>query len=844
MIKSPTFRNNALRLGIAAALAAPVSPQVALAEKGALEEVVVTAQRRETSLQDTPIFVTALQADALEQRVIRNTEDLMSNIPGISGFSAPGARSATSLNLRGVSASNGANLSADPAVGLYFDGVYVGKMLASGMDVAEIERMEILRGPQGSLYGRNATAGAVSIVTRKPSGEAGMRAMAGYGNYDHMELKLNGDTPAFGEVGEGLGRVAASVGYHMRKRDGVTENDSGGDDFDQIDRYSWRVALNWQPTDSVEANYSYDATELDEVTELQKVVGFTPIDARGTDRYNFLRTTVLNTARFFSTIPGADPRIASRWLPSINQTIAAYGNALDRNQGRPDDGVVDVVPIADNSADGHTLNVDWDIGEAGAFGELTLRSITGFRQLETYVAGDLEDIDSSLNAQGIGAYNDLVHLTLLQIYGGTVAAGFPPVASPTVNNLWNFIDRLGTNHSNQDTRSEYEQFSQEFHLIGSAEQVDYLLGVQWFEDEGKYRRNSIFSAPLAGARAENYDNSTESLAIFAHASYKFAALDDRLVLTGGLRYTEEDKTIDYDYSANQTPFGNVPAQQLSLEDSFDNVSYDISLAYQITDDINAFVRNSTGYRSGGFNGEVFNNPYDEETIDQWEVGVKSTLWDQRVRFNASLFQYTADDLQVGVLRVVNGAVTSQLQNAAEAERWGADVELLVAPIDDLVLGLSYSYISGDFEKYPAVCNAATVPVCIDTDDIARRTSPANQLAMTADYTFLKTDVGDFNAYLQYNWQDESLRTSLTSGVINNVPYIYESPSLDPRNLLAARLSWRNIPVGNDSLQLTLWGKNLLDDDFPAFGINFASLGLITEQYVEPRTYGIEVSYEF
>ena len=843
MVMSPAFRNRALRLGIATALALPMAPGMALAEAG-LEEVIVTAQRREQSLQETPIFVTALQADALENRVIRNTEDLMGNIPGIGGFSAPGARSATSLNLRGVSASNGANLSADPAVALYFDGVYIGKMLASGMDVAEIERMEIMRGPQSSLYGRNATAGAINIVTRKPSGDAGLRALVGVGNYGHTEVRLNGDAPALGEVGEGLGRLAVGAGYHLRKRDALVDNETNDADFDDIDRYSWRVALNWQPSDSVELDYAFDSSDLEENTELQKVVGFTPVDARGTDRVNFLRTTVLNTARFFSTIPGADPRIASRWVPSINQTLAAYNRALARGQGRAETGVADVVPTAENSADGHSLNIAWDAGELGFLGDVTFKSITGYRELETYVRGDLEDIDSTMGANGIGAYNDLVHLTLLQIYGGTVAAGFPPVASPTVNRLWSFIDQLGTNHSNQDTRTEYQQFSQELQMIGSAGSLDYLLGAVWFDDEGKYRRNSVFSAPLAGARSEYYDNATESLAFFGHAAWRIPGFDERLVLTAGLRYTEEDKSIDYDYSANQTPFGVQPAQALSLDDTWDNTSYDVSVSYQVTDGLNAFVRNSTGYRSGGFNGEVFNNRYDEETIDQWELGVKSDWWDRRLRVNASVYQYKAEDLQIGVIRVVNGAVTSSLVNAGEAERWGTDVEVQLAPMDGMVLGLGYSYIHGDFDKYPPTCNGATPPVCLDNDDVAQRASPGNQISATADYTFLKTSSGEFNAYVQVNWQDESYRTSLTTGIIGTTPYIYESPDLDQRTLVSGRLSWRNIPVGNDSLQVTLWGRNLLDDDYPSFGINFASLGLITEQYGEPRTYGIEVSYEF
>jgi len=847
MNESVVSHARTLRLAIAVILATPVAPPLAVAATEGLEEVIVTAQRREQSLQETPVFVTPLQVEDLENRDIQNTSDLISNIAGVTGFTAPGARGATSLIIRGVGAGNGSSLSFDPAVGLYYDGIYIGKMVGSGLDVAEMERMEIMRGPQGSLYGRNATAGAVSWTTRKPSGDAGLRATVSYGNYDEVMVKLNGDAPAIGEVGTGLGRFALGAGYQMRQRDGWVENRSGGPDFDEIDRTAWRIAARWQPTESVTADYSYDHSELDEIGPLQKVTGFTPVydnpafpQAR-LDRIPALQQT-LAAAQQFALIPGADPRIASRWIPSLNATIAAYQAAVAGGEGRPDSGVVDSAPTNDHEVEGHTLNVDWKLGD------VTLKSITGYRKLDTYVTGDLEDIDSRLDANGIGAYNDLVHLTLAQIYGGTVQAGFPPVASPAVNNLWNFIDTLGANHTFQDTGTKYKQFSQELQVIGSTAQIDYLFGILYFDDEGEYRRNAIFAAPLSGRPFQAYDNFTTSWAYYGNGSYRVPAFDDRLVLTAGVRYTTEDKDIDYDYAAYTTPFASVPAMATSLSDSFDNVSWDASVAYQFTDGLNGFLRYATSFRSGGFNGEVFANAYDEETVDQWEIGIKSELFDRRMRLNASLYQYDAKDLQSSVIRVVNSAVTSSVVNAGEASRWGADVELLAAPTDNLTLGLSWSYIHGDFDEFPETCTGATPPVCLDTDDLARRAAPDNQVSASVDWTFARTTAGAFNLYMQYFWQDESYAAAITTGIMGSgataVPYAYEAQVLDSRDMINARLSWRDIPVGNESLQVTLWGRNLTDEDWPSYAINFGSLGLLTEQYVDPRTYGIEVSYSF
>jgi len=162
-MQSPkTFSPRPLALALSLALAPTALP--VLAQGGALEEVVVTAQKREESSQDAPISITALSESNIENRGINNSEDLIGQIPGVSGYDSPGSRAATAINMRGVSGGAPANLSLDPAVALYLDGVYVGKQVGSAMDVAEIERIEVLRGPQGTLYGRNSTGGAVSVM--------------------------------------------------------------------------------------------------------------------------------------------------------------------------------------------------------------------------------------------------------------------------------------------------------------------------------------------------------------------------------------------------------------------------------------------------------------------------------------------------------------------------------------------------------------------------------------------------------------------------------------------------------------------------------------------------------
>ena len=748
---------------IAMAVAAvTLGPAPAMSQNTGLEEVIVTAQKREESSQDTPISITALSESAIENRGVYNTQDLIGQIPGMSGFDSPGSRSAVALNMRGISGGSPANLSVDPAIALYQDGVYIGKQVGSAMDVAEIERIEVLRGPQGTLYGRNSTGGAVNIISKKPTGEFGIRASASAGNYNYRQLKLNVDSSAIGDVGSGLGQLAFNFGYQTRLRDALYDNTSpGGEDFDDMDRQAWRAAARWTLSESLNVDYAYDQSELDEAMPLQQIVGFTALDPSGTVGRIGALQGLLGAAQGWATIPGSDSRLSERWIPSLEKTIAAYQQAEANGQGRRSTGQADFSPITTNDVDGHTLTVTWDAGNLGVLGDVTFRSISAMRELETFVFGDLEDIDSRLDANGVGAYSDLVHLTLGQLYGPS--SGF---SYPLLDGLWNFIDTGGAYHSKQNTITRYEQWSQELQMIGATDSVKYVLGLYYFEDEGEYRRNATFAAPLNGIDSDAYyDNETDAWAVFSQVTWTPDVLRGRLSLTAGLRYTEEDKTIDYDYGEVVSPFGTVPPRSISRKQDFSNTSGSLTAAYAFSDEINAFLTYATGYRSGGFNGEIFDNPYDEETIAQYEFGLKSDWLDNRLRVNASLFSYAYDDLQVTRSEVVNGAATTLVANAGEADRWGGEIEISAAPLEDMVVTLSYSYINGDFEDYPDVCGTNIPTTCLDGTRAAKRTAPDYQLNASLDYVFARTSLGDIRGYIQANHQGEWEENALWSGLI-------------------------------------------------------------------------------
>ncbi|MCB1675013.1 MAG: TonB-dependent receptor [Halioglobus sp.] len=812
-----------------------------------LEEVIVTAEKREAGAQDTPISLVALSSNDLDNRGIATAQDLLKNVVGMGGNIAPGSRGTTAISIRGASSGAPANLSNDPVVGQYIDGIYIGKIVGSSMDVAEIERIEVLRGPQGTLYGRNSTAGAINVITRKPSGEFGVRLTGSVGNEDYYSGKIALDLPAVGTVGEGLGELAVNLGAQMRQRDALYGRVGPGDGFDELDRQAYRIALQWTLTDNFMADYSYDRSELDEAGGAQKAVGFNPVDAAGNvSRIAALQGTLLQ-AQGFAATPGTDPRISSRWIPSLQKTIADYQAAVALGEGREDNAIADFLPTSDNTVDGHALTLTWDAGDLGALGDVTFKSLTGYREVETFVFGDLDGIDSRQDANGVGAYPSLVHLTLGNFYGITGGFNIPQLP---LDALWNGIDTIGAFGSKQDTKSEYEQFSQEFQMIGSTERVDYALGLYYFEDEANYRRKAIFLAPLGGVGSQDYDLESEALAIYGQATWRPQILDDRLALTLGLRYTEETKDVFWNYGESVSPFGVTPARARRDDENYYNGSGNFTLAYDVTDEANVYLRYATGYRSGNFNGEVFGNMFDEETIEQWEIGIKSDWWNNRLRINGALYTYVYEDLQVSQIKAsATGAQTSLTSNAGEADRWGGEIEITVLPFENMIASLGYSYVHGDFEEFPDTCTFnpdGTVIACLEGEkDALRGTSPSNQLNVSLDYTFAYTSIGEVTGFLQANWADEWAESALWTGAVGNTPVHYPHQMMDERTLVTARLSLEQIPVGDGMLRLTLWGNNLLDDDYPTFSINFGNaLGMVTEQYGEPRTYGLELHYEY
>jgi len=873
----------ALSLAVAAGSALPAGAAAAqrnVTDLG-IDEMVVTAQKREENLQAVPISISALSATDIERRGVQNSADLVGTIPNMGGFTSPSSRGDLGINLRGVGSPAPSNLSNDPGVAIYVDGVVIGKQVGSSLDVAELERVEVLRGPQGTLYGRNSTGGAVNFITRKPSGEFGGKITGTLGSDSLWGMRGTVDTPTLGTEGEGAGTLKATFAAQTRQRDGLY----GGErqDFDSIDRQAYRAALRWEPNDAVTIDYAYDKSKLDEKATVQALVGLNalqlnPLTGEQVSRQDALNGMILAGEYALQgagplAVAAADPTFG-RWLGSARDLSAVYAD-IGSVEHRPDDGVADAYSGSTGDSSGNSLTGTLQLDDLGPLGDVEFKSISGWRQQDTRNFGDIDGMDNTIAPGGAGALNDLAVFTMFQLYGyqSEYPESLLQYPRDAMAKLWSLIDQFGGGAYILDSNFSYEQFSQELQMVGSTERLQYAVGLYYFEDDGSVDSYQVAASPLAGPQGVDYDNDTEATAFYSQFTWTPPVLDDKLALTLGYRHTEESKGVTYRYLDDGTASGGglfsgsplylgvdmdytgqlvrTPTYGNKFSQDFSNDSGNATVAYQLGDDTNVFLRWATGYRSGGYNGEIYDNPVQEETVEEWELGVKSDVLPGRLRVNASIFTYVYDDMQVGMIEVNDsGQPTSFTANAGKAERWGTELELQWSPLDNLLLTANWSHLDGDFDKYPAQCGlGAYLDTCIDTDDIARRTNaPDDQLSLVGDWVFAHTDWAEFMAHVEVFWQGETYAAPLWPGSYEipggAYPYIYDDIVLDERTLVNARLGIENVALSSGTLRASLWARNLFDEDYNTYGINFSTLGPITAQYGEPRTWGVDLTWEF
>ena len=866
---------------------------------GMLEEVVVTAEKREQNLQDAPVSIEVLTEAGIENQGIVDITSLFAAIPGVQGYEAPSSRGNVSFSLRGIGTGNPNSVSSDPANAMYIDGVYLGKATGNGVDAMDLERIEVLKGPQGTLYGRNSIGGAINFITKKPGEELGAKVKVSAGDYGYEAANVRFDVPLSDNLG-------MAVSGYTRKRDDLYDNSNTSlDGFENLDRSGHRLSLRFTPSDNLSIDYSYSHDELDEHSQMMDVVGFNPRAPGVVAAAGFPSAVAVDSAERAQTVGVLAGYVAQYrdygLLPNVPQVntflgwaddfIAWTNDELSSVNSKPGLGSSDMSSRATNDVDAHSLTISYKIEDMGAFGDVEFKSITGTREATALNSADLDGINNANIITDLplltigGLFFDDVVPNNIGIYSIDGAAEFG-LALKMVDAI---EERGSAPVFNNYSVTDHEQFSQELQMVGSTDTLDYAVGLYYYDDESSFRNHRIASFPLGTSDTSSHDVAAEATSVYGQFTYR-ASEESKVAITAGLRYTEETKDVTYLWRGYNSNFinmfypklltGNAAAYNLNdnyvtneqaetlperagiygrkFSEDFSNLSGRLTVQYDLSDDANIYATYSTGYRSGGFNGDYFDevndsaDAFNEEEIESMELGYKSMFWDGRAQLNAALYSYDYTDLQVSTVLTEGSKVTSAIANAGSASRDGVEMSLRVAPTDNLLVSLAWSHINGDFDEYPAVYGSPTDGAAVlPLNNVAQRAMvPDDSFNLGVDWNIMESGSNLLALSISAAYQDETVSIPVSTAVYNtnanpapDTPVAYAQMPNNERTIVNARLSWTKA-LQDSNVVIALWGKNLLDEDYRNFGFNYGdALGLNLHQYGEPATFGLDFTWE-
>jgi iron complex outermembrane receptor protein len=735
------------------------APAATTAQAGGLEEIVVTAQRREEKLHNVPIAVTALTAAAIQARGISNINDIAGFAPNVTFVQSPSFDNETTVAIRGGVTINPAPYW-EPAVGMYVDGVYIDKAQGNVFDLVDIDHIEILRGPQGTLYGRNTLSGAVNFVTQKPTGVFGGDIQATFGNYDLEKGRLSVNLPEFGKLKVKVtGLIESRGGFQQFAPDpfhlpAAITTPATVSEYNATENKAARIAARLDITDDLTADYTFDMYYRHDIPQQGQLVSigqggiFDPGSAAylGIPLYLYVQHS-----------PDA---------PFHYATASVNNAALFENSG----------------ARAHGLTLTWDPSE-----EFILKSITSYRWQDWSISQNFD--------------NSPMEIARTQQF------------------------------------SHYHTFTQELQASGQIDRLHYTVGAFYFNDGGHDTIPQQFFFGSVNINSQ-FGFSSEAYAVYGQVEYNPPILDDRLTLTAGLRYNNEDKVGDRSVS------GEVPYTTASK--SFDDATPTFIVKYDITPDLNVYAKYAEGFKSGGFNGEASSaqearTPFRPETVDEYEVGAKSRWLDGKLEANVAFFYDDRKDMQLAVF-TGQGALATIIRNAGSAVIDGTELELNALPTDWVRLSGTVGYLNTFYNEF--IEGGRNV-----ADDRAFPVAPQFTAHAGADFTLMDDDeIGKLHFLVDYNHSDAYYYYpySLSTNPAINLGYYAGSTKASPLNTIDARLRLADIPTSYGTVDVAMWGRNIFNDKAKVSGIDFGPAfgNLNVAYYNNPPTFGADVVFHF
>ncbi len=687
-------------------------PLTALSQQNTplLEDVIVTAQKREQSIQDIPISISVLDEKALSTMNIHGLGELKGIIPSLNIQPLGNAATTLTMAIRGHGP-DPSQVTREGSVGVYIDGIYISRPQGMGVDLADPARVEILRGPQGTLFGRNTVGGAVSIISKKPTGQFGLTQTLDLGNYNAVRSLTHLNLPSF----KGL---STKLDYIHDEFDGWVDNTSGQANFAERNNKGGRLSAHYDFNDDLSVDYAYDNTRT-------------------------------KTAQYYFQIHEDYTPAQSIGPEHRRQEQSRYPITLE--------------PTTINKK-GHSLTTTWLLSP-----HLTLTSITGYHQLKQ---------DTQNN------------------YGGVLYAR-------------GLIDQY---------KIDQKQLSQEIQLIGSSDQFEWVTGLYYFKEDAEQVFNTQISLDSSFNRIEpltvdsfSGDIKAKSKAVFGQLTWTPKNADN-IQLTIGGRYTDDNK--------KGRKIRNTP---LEFDIGSHSIDPMIAVTYILTDNISAYAKWSSAYKAAGYNlrSNSF-EPFDTETAETSEIGLKSELWEHKARLNLTVFSSVFKDMQLDFSDPVD-ITNPETKNAIDNVRVsGLEVDIVITPIESLTVSASYTYLGTDKHTQANPLD----PTLSQTFHITQAPEHAGSLAI--DYAISK----NLSSHIDITSTDSYAHVS------------FEPLRLDAYTLVNARLSL-DIPLQDNNLAISLWARNLLDEEYAINGFAVrVPADTVTQVFGDPRTYGMQLSFTF
>ena len=815
-------------------IAAALASQTALAQ---IEEVIVTAEKRATTIQDTPIAVTAFTGEELDRALISKPLDMQFSVPNM--LMSKDNFTTAAISIRGVG-NLAIGAQSDSGTGTHFNGVYLNAGRIFETEFYDAERVEVLRGPQGTLYGRNTTAGVVNLITRKPEDEFGGNINLELGNYNHVKVK--------GAINFPMGdNFAQRFAMFYNKRDGYVENEFDDTDIDGRDMYSIRSTTRWS-NDTADATLAINYFEEDDdrmrgsnqqcLRDPEGILGCLPTG---------LANENVNSE---ATVTGA----LTRNLALFGLDFPADDYANSPRNSDPRKQYLDFTPIYEVEDTMVSFEVNWDIGN------LTLTSLTGYHKSE------------------LDARNDYDFTVASEQWPVEVTTQLGQDGSITTDRLYN-SDRASTSP---------EQWSQEFRLASDFNgDWNFLLGGFYltYESEIHYTVHSAalevfgdYYESILGTVPETriFDNDTalyelDTWAIFGELYWQTT---DSIAMTLGLRTTEEEKK-----STQRIVYLVFQDDSLAGDGGYSTYSGDWSeptgkfnISWDVSDDVMVYTTLSSSYKSGGFNPlgaesplldpEIGGDPslaeFEPEFINAIEFGTKAQFFDNTLQANMTYFYYDYEDLQIS--KVVQQTSLNENFSATvqgfEGEfvwvpdqHWRLTANLAwldtemdggesIDPADINRLGTTENiitepnsnvYVGPGCPEGAARCDGLAKPL----DGNRLPNSPEFSINLGVGYSWQLSSGMEVVAATNYYWQDE-----FYTRIFNEV-----NDEVDAWDVWNATLT---LYSANQDWFAEMWGRNLNDDDhITGQYLGDQNVGLPTNQFLlEPRTYGISLGYNF